>query len=256
MSRAEPAVQAHRPPQKNIERRALLRAAAVIGPVALGGAGFVVWSQPASAATGVGEHSRVAAARGLVIELNTDTRVRWKVRGRTAEVWLDRGEAAVFIDPNVLESVEMHCAARTLLLTPGAYNVRGADVGAEVLVLEGGAKIQAAAARPAIEGQAIQIRANEAVVRVAEPDHAQAAVAWRKGEVIFDGQTLQQAVRDYNRYLARKLVVAPDVATLRIGGRFETAGPAGFLSSLDSAFGIEAVERDGDILLKRKSAGE
>jgi ferric-dicitrate binding protein FerR (iron transport regulator) len=59
----------------------------------------------------------------------------------------------------------------------------------------------------------------------------------------FTGQTLAEAVEEFNRYNGRKLVIRdPQVAALRISGRFALADIDTFIATLEGPFGIEAVE--------------
>lgn len=239
------------------DRRAFLKAAGVVGPVlALGGGGaLLLRDDRAHAATMVGEMRRFEATQGLTIELNTDSRVAWKARGRSCEVWLEKGEAALFIDGAALTGVTLKLAEDEILLTPGAYATRLVDEAPEVLVIDGGARLADAGPAPptAHTGQTIKLAHGRPVELKAAKDVA-AATAWRRGEIVFVGQTLGEAVVEYNRYLDRKLVVAdPAVAAIRIGGRFDTVRPGPFLAALEQSFGLDTRSTDGGIVIERKS---
>jgi transmembrane sensor len=82
----------------------------------------------------------------------------------------------------------------------------------------------------------------------------QSVQAWRRGEIVFEGQALSAAVEEYNRYLTRKLVIGDDRAgRLRLGGRFLTGDPDSFLDALRTTFGLRIID-DGSsrILLKSR----
>jgi transmembrane sensor len=238
-------------------RRAFLRAAAVIGPVlAVGGGGALLFRDDrAHAATAVGEMRRFEAAPGLTIELNTDSRVSWKTRGRTSEVWLEQGEAALFIDRDVLDGATLRIAGDEILLAPGGYSARAVEAAPEVLVIDGGARVgrRGANATTVLIGQKVRLSEGRPVAPEHAPDIA-AATAWRRGEIVFAGQTLGQAVTEYNRYLDRKLVVAdPAVAAIRIGGRFDTVRPEAFLTALEQSFDLKARPTTSGVVIERKS---
>lgn len=247
-----------RPPLERHSRRALLRAAAVVGPVLAVGAGgaLLLRDDRAHAATVVGEMRRFEAAPGLMIELNTDSRVSWKTRGRACDVWLEKGEAALFIDDGALDGVALKLGQDEILLAPGAYATRVVDDAPEVLVIDGGARVAGAASVVATAHTGQKIRLSKG--RVAKPESAAdvgTATAWRRGEIVFTGQTLGEAVAEYNRYLERKLVIAdPAVAAIRIGGRFDTIRPEPFLDALEQGFNLAARPADGRIIIERKAS--
>ncbi|MFN3816475.1 FecR family protein [Brevundimonas sp.] len=242
-------------PARAPSRRALLRAAAVAGPVlTLAGMAAVLRDGRAHAATAVGEMRRFEAAPGLTIELNTDSRLSWEVRGRDGEVWLEKGEAALFIDGEALNGVTLNLAREKVLLAPGAYSTRSLGEEPEVLVLDGGARVSGAAAAPlAQRGQRLSLARGARPTPQPEPDLG-AATAWRRGEIVFTGETLSEAVAEYNRYLDRKLVLADeDIGAIRIGGRFETVRPEPFLRALESGFDLTASVQGDRILIERMS---
>ncbi len=240
-------------------RRAFLRAAAVIGPVlAVGGGGALLFRDDrAHAATAVGEMRRFEAAPGLTIELNTDSQVSWKTRGRACEVWLEQGEAALFIDKAALDGATLRIAGDEVLLAPGGYSARAVGAASEVLVIDGGARVgrSGAATTTVLTGQKVRLSEGRPVAPEQAPDIA-AATAWRRGEIVFTGQTLGQAVTEYNRYLERKLVVAdPAVAAIRIGGRFDTVRPEAFLTALEQSFDLKARTTGDGVFIERNSTG-
>jgi len=236
-------------------RRMLLRAASIALPVlAVGGAAAVLMDRStAYAATAVGEQRRFSPADGITVELNTDSRIGWRQSGLGCELWLERGEAALSIESRDGAAALLHCAGQAMLLAPGSYNARDDGASAALMVIEGRATVRgtATAARP---GEAIRLEPGRARLIAASPEAIEAAAAWRRGEIVFNGETLGAALAEYNRYLEHKLVPAdPSVAALRIGGRFETARPEAFLGAIESALGLEAVRRESDVLLRRKN---
>ncbi len=224
------------------------------GVVIGGGVGLFVWSAQsvASAHTEVGARRTVQAADGVTIELNTDSAIRWKSKGEVCSIWLDQGEIAIAIDGSKTPGAVLYCDDRAVMLTEGSYIVRARDGGGDVIVLEG-------RARPrdeqtvGVPGQKIQVSDGPSVVQYVPKAVIEAAVAWRRDEIIFDGETLAAAVAEYNRYLDRKLVIQdPSIAHLRVGGRFDTERPTAFISSLQLAFDLQAVPSDAGVLLKKK----
>lgn len=232
----------------------LLRAAAAVGPVAIVGVGwFALGGQGrAHASTGVGDRRRFEARPGLTVELNTDSRISWSRHGDPAALWLERGEAAILVDPLRTNGAVLHCADRALVLSEGRYNIRDTRGGGALTVLEGAARLRDAD-RTVVAGQTVSLGREGARVAPTPIETTEAIAAWRRDEIVFSGQTLAVAVSEYNRYLDRKLVLEdPTLGARRIGGRFETVRPESFLTALNEGFGIHSVNQ-GDVIILKKN---
>jgi transmembrane sensor len=71
-------------------------------------------------------------------------------------------------------------------------------------------------------------------------------MAWRAGEIIFDGQTLGDAVAEIERYTDARIVIAnSQTAMLRVGGRFRTDNVPAFFDALQSALPV-SIRRDAN----------
>lgn len=211
--------------------------------------------------TGVGERRTLALPDGSSVELNTDTEVSWRFDRKRRRLWLARGEAALTIVQDNLRPFELFAAHGLARLAAGQFNARLRPAGLDLIVLAGRAAVETASGRaeaqvmgPADARQALEVSA-ERIAVVATPEaQVQSVQAWRRGEIVFEGQPLALAVEEYNRYLPRKLVVADDRAgELRLGGRFLTGDPDSFLQALSTTFGLRIID-DGSsrILLKSR----
>jgi transmembrane sensor len=211
--------------------------------------------------TGVGERRTLALPDGSSIELNTDTEVFWRFDRKRRRLWLSRGEAALMIVHDSLRPFELFTSQGLARLAAGQFNARLRPAGLDLIVLAGQAAVRTAsgAAQAQVIGaadarQALEITAHHIDVVATPEAEVQAVQAWRRGEIVFEGQALSVAVEEYNRYLTRKLVIGDDKAgSLRLGGRFLTGDPDSFLDALRTTFGVRIVE-DGPsrILLKSR----
>src|SRR3546814_10918664 len=67
--------------------------------------------------------------------------------------------------------------------------------------------------------------------------------AWRDGMIELDGNTVEQAVAEFNRYRSAPLVIGdPRIAALRIGGRFVTPDSERFVAALQRTLPIRAIQ--------------
>jgi transmembrane sensor len=211
--------------------------------------------------TRIGERRTLALPDGSSVELNTDTQVAWRFDRRRRRLWLARGEAALTIAHDAVRPFELLTVQGLARLAEGQFNVRLRPAGLDLIVLAGQAAVetasgaaQARVAGPGDPRQALEVTAQHIAVVAAPEAQVQAIQAWRRGEIVFEGQALAEAVEEYNRYLTRKLVIGDARAgALRLGGRFMTGDPESFLDALRTTFGLRIIE-DGPsrILLKSR----
>ncbi len=211
--------------------------------------------------TGVGERRTLALPDGSSVELNTDTEVLWRFDKEHRRLWLERGEVALTIAQDALRPFELFTKQGLARLASGQFNARLRPAGLDLIVLAGRAAIKTAAgeAQAVVESatdarQALAVTTAGVAVAAAPEDLVQNVQAWRRGEIVFEGQRLADAVEEYNRYLTRKLIIEdPKVGALRLGGRFLTDNPETFLDALRTTFGLRIIQ-DGPsrILLKSR----
>lgn len=230
-------------------RRHLLRAAAGFATVAMVGGGVAYRAGARdTAVTGVGQRKAVAAAPGLSLDLNTDSCVYWK-DGAPMRLWLERGEVAIDVASG--RDVDLLTPGGQFRLAPGAYNARLRGGGCELAVLEGGIS----------GGAGLRLRTGDIALVTGGAISAQShdggdlgrITAWRHDILVLNGESLDYAVAEMNRYLPDKIVIGdPALSRLRLGGTFATTNPAEFLNALRSSFGVRVTAGgNGGIVLTR-----
>lgn len=211
--------------------------------------------------TGVGERRSLSLPDGSSVELNTDTEVLWRFGRDRRRLWLRRGEIALTIADDALRPFELFTPSGLANLAPGQFNARLRSAGLDLIVLAGRAAIRTAAGETQASvvsatdpRQALAVTASGVAVAAAPEEQVQNVQAWRRGEIVFEGQRLADAVEEYNRYLVRKMAIEdPKVGAMRLGGRFMTGNPESFLEALRATFGLRIID-DGSsrILLKSR----
>ncbi len=75
--------------------------------------------------------------------------------------------------------------------------------------------------------------------------------AWREQMVELDGETIEQAASEFNRYRTAPILIGDTrVSSLRIGGRFRITDSREFLSALQLSLPIRVVDgQDGSVML-------
>ncbi|MBX7483349.1 FecR family protein [Qipengyuania qiaonensis] len=241
-------------PRRGIDRRAAITGlAASIAAIATG-AGFWMHMRRETATTAIGERRVVRLPGGALASLNTATEIAWRM-GETLEIWIESGEAAFRLAGKGAVGAVLYAATMRAELAGGSYNVRLFEQGPRFAVMAGSAAVSAAG------GFTDMLHANEVLTAsasgfltlpLASEELAQTG-AWQRGEIIFDGMELSAALDEFNRYLAEPIRLGdPAIGAIRLGGRFRTDDPSGFLQSLYDGFGIASRRSDTAILLYQK----
>ncbi len=246
---AEPA----RPERGRLGRRRLL---AGLGAAAAACAAIVIAPRLLSAryGTAVGEIRRVPLSDGSMAAINTDTVLDVSMRPRLRQVKLDKGEAwfQVAKDPQrpfVVESGPVRVRA-----VGTAFSVRRREGGCEVLVTEGVVEAwsQDVGGAPRRVGAGERIFVSDEVgpaKPAAAPIDITRSLAWREGQIVLDGEAFATAAAEFNRYNARKIVIADDaMADEKLVGWFRTNEPESFARAAASSFGGKVTVR-GDVIL-------
>lgn len=225
-------------------------AAAAVGAVLVTRGSGVLYS------TAVGEVREVPLDDGSRLMINTGSQVRVDYERRQRLLKLEAGEAwfEVAKDPRRPFTVASGPASVTAIGT--AFSVRRRDSGVEVLVTEGVVSVRPRRSRAktvkVAAGQRIYIGEQGGMAApqfaVAEIDRA---LAWRSGQIVLEGDTLAEAVAEFNRYNARKIVFDdPSLAGERLVGWFRTNEPESFAKAAAGMLGLAVVAGDNEIRLE------
>lgn len=270
LERAKRAHPALRPaPAPIASRRGFLAAGGGLMAAGLAGVAFLPSLLPslarARARTGVGDRQRLSPAKGLDLDINTDSTVSWRTGAQT-QVWLEHGELALTVAAGA-PPCRLSGGDGRLTVVSGTLNARLRGEALDLMVIEGDCVIipertpifenngAGVAGRPLTvkAGHALMATASATRLRPVNEGDVAFTGGWRQGELILDGQTLGTAVDEYNRYLKQRIVIAdPQLESVRLGGRFNTRNPDDFLSALNAGFGIHVLrDPSGEIILTK-----
>ena len=254
-----------RPPRRGRVRPALALAAALAAVAA--GLAWWQWSAPFGLAIGVqryatalGGFEQISLADGSLIQLNTDSAVRVRLRARERDITLTRGEATFEVAPDRSRPFIVVAGSTAVRAVGTIFNVEKGEASVEVLVTKGVVAVgppQAVVAHrgaPAIvdAGQMAIAGTSRVSVRSLDQEEIARRLAWHQGMLLFNGQSLAQVAAEFNRYNERKLVIAdPAVGRVRIGGYFRATDLDSFVRVLEERFGIVASREPGRTLLRR-----
>jgi transmembrane sensor len=204
--------------------------------------------------TEVGGRTLLKFADGTVVDLNTDTAVRFRMTNEERTVWLEKGEAWFHVS---------HNAANPFTVIIGKHRVtdlgteflvrRGAD-GMEIALLNGRATLSTEGAPIAVLApgdDAIATPVSMSMNRKT-PQELADELAWRRGALMFRSTRLADAVREVNRYNRTKIIIAdPSVADMKFTGEIKNDNVEGFLYLAQSMMKLRVDRQGMDILLSR-----
>ena len=244
-----------RPDIATAERRRLLFTAAAVSAIALLGWLIIRHDDWTSYATSVGMHRTIGLADGSSVDLNTNTELRVRISHARRDLVLVRGEALFHAAHDPTRPFYV-AAGGTLVRAVGtAFAVRIRDVDhVEVLVTEGQVAIGTHSAAGSLSDSALLSTAAKVVVgetasavresvsvRAVESSEMMRKLAWTSGQLAFQGETLSEAVEEFNRYNHRQIMIFdPAIAGIRVGGVFRTTDPDSFVAALRRSFGIQS----------------
>jgi transmembrane sensor len=239
-------------------RRAFLVGGSFGGLAAAGFVGFLL-TRPRTLEieTAIGEVRRVPLADGSVASVNTNSKVAVAMAGERREVTLEEGEAWFQVAhdkarPFVVEAGDVRVEA-----VGTAFSVRKREGGADVLVTEGAVEAwvvgrEGARTRIAAGSKGFVANTASAVEVVAASGDIDRALGWRTGELALNGESLDYAVSELNRYNTRKIVIDDrKLGREPLVGYFRTDQPESFGRAVATMFGAKVVVEGDTIRLSR-----
>jgi transmembrane sensor len=189
----------------------------------------------------------IALADGSRVVLNTDSRLLVRYGDSRREVTLVRGEAAIDVTKDPLRPFALHVGDASLRVLGTSFSVRMYDDGRIFIAVTEG-KIAIESDGVLVAGDVATINGATIFKRRMPLDVLAQKLAWTRGRLFFDGETLGVAASEFNRYNRMQLEIAdPQIGALRIFGTFEATRPQIFVAALEEPFGIQSrTERTGN----------
>jgi transmembrane sensor len=241
-------------------RRKLVGGGALIAAAVAGIGGGLLWPAGESFTTTIGEVRRLSLADGSVATINTASRLTVAMAKQTRRITLDDGEAWFEV---------AHDKARPFLVSAGdvhvravgtAFSVRRHADGVDILVTQGVVETwigdgNTAPTRLSGGERAFVADATAQIVAVPAGAEIERALAWRSGGLALNGEPLDYAVAELNRYNRRKLVIDdPVLGRTPIVGYFKVDDPDRFMRSVAVLLDARITASGGDIHIAPKGS--
>jgi transmembrane sensor len=247
----DPEEVAHAAPRPN--RRQMLFGGAALASVAAGLVAFAVRSTSISSA--IGETRSLPLRDGSTALLNTASTVRIAYSSRARRIDLVDGEAWFDVAHDAARPFEVRSGRLNVRAVGTAFAVRHFPDGGGMVTVTEGVVLAWLDDRPE---EAIRIAAGDRGViaddvlrRETRPTGEEdRQLAWRTGMIVLDGQTLGEAVADFNRYNPVKLVVGDErLAGRRIYGTFRARDPEALGRAVAISFNTSVAHSAGSIVI-------
>lgn len=219
--------------------------------------------------TAVGEQSNIMLPDGTKIVLNTNSKLEVSYSNNARLLQLHQGELHVSVAKDPERPLSVIAAGQVVQAIGTEFNIEITDQQKiELVVTEGKVKVgvqqppEQTASNP--EPQFLSVDAltvsageelmlgesNQAITEVSADDIA-VKLSWRSGNLIFRGESLEEAVKEVGRYTSVEFVfMNEDLKKMRVAGLFKAGDVEGLLATLRENFDIVTHrDDDGKVLL-------
>ena len=205
-------------------------------------------AESASYHTALGGIDTQSLADGSSTVLASDSHIDVHLSRRERRIDLARGEAIFDVAKDPGRPFVVDAGSRQVVAVGTRFSVRRDARALRVVVTEGTVRLQSppGSAKPLPSallpaGSVALVGEDGVLVRSLAVADAERMLDWRDGLLVFRDTTLAEAAAEFNRYNARKLVVADAAAgALRVGGSFRWDNAEGFVRLLERGFPVRA----------------
>lgn len=214
----------------------------------------------ASYRTALGEVRTLPLADGSRATLASASGIDVRLSQRARDVELTAGEAIFEVAKDKQRPFTVAADGYRTVAVGTRFSVRRDAADLRVVVTEGTVRLDAppvdGVAQPSAllpAGSVALVRGGNLLVRSLPLAEARQLLDWRDGLLAFRDAPLGEVAAEFNRYNARKLVVADaDAGALRVGGNFRWDNEEGFARLLQAGFPVRAdIQADRIVLHSR-----
>ena len=203
--------------------------------------------------TGVGQMRDIALEDGSTLHLNSDSEVEARFTSNGRKVRVLKGEASFEISHDPDRPFDVEARAAVIRAVGTAFNVRLRPSLVELTVTHGTVTVHSGDSpqQQVVAGSGAVIQPRSIALTHLGPRLIEQRTAWREQMVELDGETVEQAAGEFNRYRKTPILIGDTrVSALRIGGRFRTTDSREFLAALQTSLPVRAVDgEDGSVML-------
>nr|WP_218647386.1 FecR domain-containing protein [Sphingobium lactosutens] len=203
--------------------------------------------------TEIGQMRDIALDDGSTLHLNSDSEAEVRFTDNGRKVRILKGEASFDVAHDPERPFDVEARAALIRAVGTAFNVRMRPSMIELTVTHGTVTVHSgnSVQQRVSAGSGAVIQPRSIALTHLGPKLIDQRTAWREQMVELDGETIEQAAGEFNRYRATPILIGDTrVSSLRIGGRFRTTDSQEFLSALQLSLPIRVVNgEDGSVML-------
>lgn len=194
--------------------------------------------------TALGEQRKLILSDGSRVTMDALSVMRVRYTAAERSIDLVQGRAYFEVAHDTSRPLRVHAGPRTVTAVGTAFSIRREPRETTVVLAEG--KVAVSNHESAVTLAMMQPGQTMLLidgVRASGPKSVDLdrALAWRKGQVVFDNLALADAAAEMNRYSTLQVVVAdPSLRKLRISGTFNTGESRAFVEAIQSYFPVRA----------------
>ena len=209
-----------------------------------------------SIATALAQRQSITLSDGTRVDLNAYTHLEVAISSFERRVRLAGGEAYFAVHKDPARPFIIETPAGSVRVTGTTFNVRADEASAlEVTVVEGSVQVRPGdsgtlTSPPILLGARDKLSSSPTGVSVKALSAAalEDTLAWRRGEIVFDGVPLRDGLARFARYHGRAMTATDSAAKLLLGGRYSLDDPKGFFTALEEVLQVRVVtEANGGV---------
>lgn len=215
-------------------------------------------------ATAIGEQSTVHLQDGSQVVLNTDSLIRVNYTDAYRLLRLEHGEIHVRVTKDNARPFSVIVGDKIVKAIGTAFSLEiTSDQRIELIVTEGkvvvgvhrnpqgvtahvAPDVQESSSVTVVAGEQMILGVDEEEITEVSPEEIDIKLSWRQGNLVFRGESLEDAVAEIGRYTTVEFVILDDeLKKVRIAGMFKAGDVDGLLATLRENFDVSN-ERTGD----------
>ncbi len=200
-------------------------------------------------ATSVDQRRTFTLADGTRVELNANTSMVVENGRAERRVRLANGEAYFIVSKDKTRPFIVETPAGSVRVTGTIFNVRTETATElDVTVVEGSVQVRPGeSSGPTAIGPGDDLYSGKGGVSVRKLSAGALddSLAWRQGQIVFDGVPLSEALARVSRYHGRQITATPGAAGLRLGGRMSLDALDGFFADLEQMLPVRVTPDPG-----------
>lgn len=191
----------------------------------------------------LGKHIRLALSDGSVLDVNSGSEVVYPTV-------FPEGKREIFVNGEIFIDVKKTEKATPFIVRTSRCDVRVLGTAFNVRAYESDARAEVVLQRGIVEvedqnNQVVRMQPNERTILVSghykkkDKVDVDKYILWREGMLLFQGETVEQAVRKLNRFYGLPFSCVPEVSRIRLYGKLDINEPIeSVLSAICSTAGL------------------